>query len=276
MQHNTTLNTTAFVDALGVSHVPVADAARIACLVPSITELLFALGLGDQIVARTHYCIHPRAQLHTVASVGGTKKIQHQRLQALQPTHVIVNIDENTKSLADQLATYVPHIIVTHPIYPLDNLSLYRLLGGIFNRTDQAEHLCQQFKVGLEKLQSIQHRARRVLYLIWKKPWMTVSRETYIARSLGLIGWQTLPFDAEVRYPIVDIGTEQLEKIDYVLFSSEPYAFSAADMAEFATEYDFPEEKLMLIDGEMTSWYGNRAIQGLEYLYQLSITWNGA
>ena len=90
-------------DALGIHHPPADFPARIISLVPSITELLFDLGLGDQIVGRTHYCIHPAPDVAAIPSVGGTKKINYARLQALQPTHVILNIDENPRELADRL-----------------------------------------------------------------------------------------------------------------------------------------------------------------------------
>ncbi len=94
----------ALTDAIGIQHSLVTEPARIVSLVPSITELLFALGLGEQVVGRTHYCIHPAAAVAALPSVGGTKKIRHSRLRALQPTHVILNMDENPKALAEQLA----------------------------------------------------------------------------------------------------------------------------------------------------------------------------
>ena len=114
-------------DAVGIQHSPVTESARIVSLVPSITELLFALGLGEQVVGRSHYCVHPALAVAALPSVGGTKKIRHSRLRALRPSHVILNIDENPKLLADQLADYVPQIIVTHPLTPADNLSLIHI-----------------------------------------------------------------------------------------------------------------------------------------------------
>ncbi len=107
---------------------------------------------------------------------------------------------------------------------------------------------------------------RRVLYLIWRQPWMGISRDTYIARTLALVGWETLPVETEARYPVLDLNRSLLDAADLILFSSEPYRFQPDDLAAFAHDYDCPPEKLRLIDGEMTSWYGNRAIQGLDYL----------
>ncbi len=260
------MNNFDLMDALGIHHTPITASARIVSLVPSITELLFALGLGDQVVGRTHYCIHPAPAIAMVPSVGGTKKVKHSRLRALQPSHVILNIDENPKALANRLAAYVPQIIVTHPVAPEDNVPLYRLLGGIFNCRAEAESLVTVFERALALLQRETWPQRHVLYLIWREPWMGVSRDTYIARTLARVGWETLPAAAATRYPVLELNRALLDTADLVLFSSEPYRFQEADLEAFARNYDCPLEKLRLIDGEMTSWYGNRAIAGLEYL----------
>lgn len=253
-------------DALGFRHAPVQTPARIVSLVPSITELLFTLGLAEQLVGRTHYCIHPQPAVAAIPSVGGTKKVNYTRLQALQPTHVILNIDENPRELAERLTRDGLNVVVTHPLAPEDNLSLYRLLGGIFHREAEAEQLAADFAQALAELRRETWPRRRVLYLIWRKPWMGVSRETYIARMLGLVGWETLPAIAEARYPVLELDRALLDAADLVLFSSEPYRFESADLVAFARDYDCPREKLRLIDGEMTSWYGSRAIAGLAYL----------
>ena len=258
------------IDAIGVRHTPVTAPARIVSLVPSITELLFALKLGDQVVARTHYCIHPAPLVMPLPSVGGTKKIRHARLQALRPTHVIVNIDENPRELAERLMADGLQVIVTHPLTPEDNVSLYRLIGGIFNRVAEAEALVARFERTLTELRQVAWPRRQVLYLIWRKPWMGINRDTYIARMLALVGWETLPAECEARYPELEINKALLGAADLILFSSEPYRFLPEDLEGFARDYNCPPEKLRLIDGEMTSWYGSRAIQGLRYMGQLA------
>ncbi len=257
-------------DALGVQHAPVSAPARIVSLVPSITELLFALKLGDQVVGRTHYCIHPAPLVTPLPSVGGTKKIRYARLQALRPTHVIVNIDENPRDLAERLMTDGLQVIVTHPLAPEDNVPLYRLFGGIFDRAAEAEALVARFERALAELRQVAWLRRRVLYLIWRKPWMGISRETYIARMLALVGWETLPVESEARYPELALDKALLDAADLILFSSEPYRFLPQDLETFARDYGCPPEKLRLIDGEMTSWYGSRAIQGLRYMAQIA------
>lgn len=254
------------IDALGVRHTPIQTPARIVSLVPSLTELLFALGLAEQIVGRTHYCIHPQPAVAAIPSVGGTKKLKYARLRALQPTHAILNIDENPRELADRLLADGFQVIVTHPLTPEDNSPLYRLLGGIFHREAEAERLTVEFAQALAELRQIDWPRKKVLYLIWRKPWMGVSRETYIARMLALVGWETLPAESVARYPELELDRVLLDAADLILFSSEPYRFQEGDLQSFAREYDCPLEKLRLIDGEMTSWYGNRAIAGLVYL----------
>jgi ABC-type Fe3+-hydroxamate transport system substrate-binding protein len=254
------------IDAIGVRHTPIETPARIVSLVPSITELLFALRLEEQIVGRTHYCIHPQPAVTTTPSVGGTKKLKYARLRALQPTHVILNIDENPRELADRLIADGFQVIVTHPLAPEDNPPLYRLLGGIFHRKVEAERLAAEFERTLATLRREDWPMKKVLYLIWRKPWMGISRDTYIARMLELVGWETLPAQSATRYPVLEPDRALLDAADLILFSSEPYRFEMADLERFAHEYDCSLEKLRLIDGEMTSWYGNRAIAGLTYL----------
>ena len=138
-------------DAVGTQHMPAEGQALIVSLVPSITELLFALDLGTQVVGRTAYCTHPAAELASVPEVGGTKDVRLDLLRDLGPSHVIVNIDENRKEDVEAIRAVVPHVIVTHPLVPTDNLPLYRLLGTLFHRQARAERLCAAFETELHK-----------------------------------------------------------------------------------------------------------------------------
>lgn len=262
----------ALIDAIGTLHKPATGSVRIVSLVPSLTELLFTLELGDVVVGRTSYCVHPRPAIDVVPSVGGTKKVKMRLVRDLAPTHVLLNIDENTKVMAQQLAEFVPNLIVTHPLAPTDNAQLYGLLGGIFDRRELALALTRKLENQLAKLREATWRWPRqsVLYLIWYKPWMTVSRTTYISRTLALVGWDTLPSTAEQRYPIIDMTTQLMARPEHVLFSTEPYSFSSRDIDSFAATYHYPLDKLALIDGELVSWYGSRAIAALDYLYRFA------
>lgn len=255
----------ALIDALGTRHTAAAGPARIVSLVPSVTELLCDLGLGGQLVGRTGFCVHPKDQLRHVAKVGGTKDVNLEAIRDLQPTHVVLNVDENRRETADALAGFVPHLVVTHPQGPADNFALYRLLGGIFNCEERSAQLSAELRGRLDELQN--HPAwpeRKVLYLIWRDPWMTVSTDTYIARMLRLVNWRTVPGHSDTRYPEVELG-ELAENPDLVLLSSEPYPFRDRHAPEIRAELG-DATPVHLIEGDMVSWYGSRAVAGVAYL----------
>jgi len=258
-------------DAVGTLHERASVPARIVSLVPSLTELVCDLGLAGQLVGRTGFCVHPRATLKSVPKVGGTKDVDLAKVRALAPTHVLLNIDENERPTAEALARFVPHLVVTHPLDPLDNPPLYRLIGGIFGREPEAEALCARFQRAAGSLQRAARAwpRQRVLYLIWKDPWMTVSRDTYISRTLALAGWDTLPAGATARYPQLNLDDAALRDAELVLLSSEPYRFRERHVAELRALPAMRGNTAALIDGEMTSWYGSRAIAGMNYLLRL-------
>jgi len=260
-----------WLDAAGSQHSRADGPARIVSLVPSITELVCELGLGGQLVGRTGFCVHPRAALKSVPKVGGTKDLDLAKVRALAPTHVLLNIDENEKPAAAALAQFVPHLIVTHPLDPLDNPPLYRLIGGIFGQEERAEALCAQFEQAYDALRqaALAWPRQSVLYLIWKDPWMTVARDTYISRTLALAGWDTVPAQSTDRYPRVELDQALLRDTDRVLLASEPYRFGARHAADLRALPVMQGKPVALIDGEMTSWYGSRAIAGMDYLRRL-------
>ncbi|MFM2399442.1 MAG: hypothetical protein RL341_1599 [Pseudomonadota bacterium] len=270
-----------FKDALGTPHAAADEKARIVSLVPSITELLLDLGLAAQVVGRTGFCIHPVALVRDIPKIGGTKDVNVEKIRRLAPTHLVVNVDENELPAVQQLRTFVPHVIVTHPQTPQDNVTLYTLLGGIFGKAAAAQALTASFETELTNLRAKVWPVRRVLYVIWQDPWMTVARDTYISRTLALANWHTWPdvhggsgiANADCvpcnvsagasRYPAFKFSYALMREIDLVLLSTEPYSFTEkhADMLEQQIG-----KPVLLIDGEMISWYGSRAIAGLRYL----------
>jgi ABC-type Fe3+-hydroxamate transport system substrate-binding protein len=258
------------IDAIGASHDPVdpGTVPRIVSLVPSVTELLCDLGLAGWVVGRTGFCIHPADTVGAIPKVGGTKDVNVEKIRRLAPTHLVVNIDENEKPTVDALAAFIPHVIVTHPLGPRDNLALYRLLGGIFNAGQAAERLCAEFEHEYAALLACPAQpVRQVLYCIWQDPWMTVSRDTYIARMLALAGmrqWQAAGNDR--RYPVFAWSDALVDGVDEILLSSEPYRFTEAHVDAIERQTGKPAR---LVDGEMMSWYGSRAIAGLRYLHSL-------
>ena len=257
---------------------------RIASLVPSLTELLFELGLGRWLVARTGFCIHPRDSVAAVAKVGGTKDVNLAKLRRLAPTHVLVNIDENRRETVDAIRNWsahdgpaAPQIIVTHPLAPDDNLALVDQLldhfGALEGVAERAGRLRASLRDELERTRPDGRPLQRVLYLIWRDPWMTVARDTYIARMLGRVNWQTLPAldggaSGAARYPVVRGDEAWLAQVDQVLLSSEPYAFTQVHVDE--AKALCPNARVRLVDGEMLSWYGARAVPGLRYLRQIA------
>jgi ABC-type Fe3+-hydroxamate transport system substrate-binding protein len=261
------------VDAAGVRHAAAGSGARIVSLVPSITELLFALDLGAQVVGRTTFCIHPHEPLARVPRVGGTKTPRLERIAELAPSHVIVNVDENRREDAKALADAGVCVITTHPCAPQDNPALYRLLGEVFQRADRAAHLCNAFREALATLQqTVRGRPRRrVLYLIWRDPWMTVSRDTYIAGTLAEAGLDTAGHDPRRRYPELDLPHALAQRLDAVLLPSEPFPFKPGHVDEIREAAGDPSLPVHPIDGEMTSWYGSRAIAGCRYLARFAM-----
>jgi ABC-type Fe3+-hydroxamate transport system substrate-binding protein len=212
--------------------------------------------------------VHPKARVGAVAKIGGTKTVSLDKVEALQPTHVIVNVDENRKQDVDAIACMGCQVVVAHPIAPTDNLSLYRLLGGIFHRDQAANRLCQVFDDAYRTLLEAakQYPQRRVLYLIWRNPWMTISEDTYISKTLALAHLATAGGDPRVRYPEVDFEDVSLDGVDTVLLSSEPFPFKdkhADEVRSLTAKWSPP---VSFIDAEMVSWYGSRAIPGLRYL----------
>lgn len=254
-------------DALGREHRVADGPARIVSLVPSVTELVCELGLGPQLVGRTGFCIHPAPVVAAIPKIGGTKDVNIEKIRRLAPTHLLVNIDENEKPTVDALAGFVPNVIVTHPVAPQDNLALYRLLGGIFGVDAAAESLCAQFEYELALTLARPQRRQRVLYAIWQDPWMTVSADTYIARMLALVGWTQWAAPSARRYPEFRWSDEVVDSIDEVLLSTEPYRFTDAHADALERQIGKP---VRLVDGEMLSWYGSRAIAGLRYLREFA------
>ncbi|MDN3919081.1 helical backbone metal receptor [Roseateles violae] len=250
---------------------------RIASLVPSITELLVALGLAPFLVARTGFCIHPAEALREVPKVGGTKDVNLDKLRRLAPSHVIVNIDENRLETVQALREFVPNIVVTHPQGPADNLVLLEQLRESFGHLPgvaaRGTELAAELQAALARCRSRPWPGERVLYLIWREPWMTVARDTYISRMLAEVGWRSWPEvdggeRGAARYPVLGGEESWLAGIERVLLSSEPYRFGAKHLPLAAALC--PNARVQLVDGELLSWYGPRAAAGLDYLRGLA------
>lgn len=247
---------------------------RIVSLVPSLTELLCELGLREHLVGRTGFCIHPRASLRDVPKVGGTKDVDVERVRALAPTHLVVNVDENDRETVERLAGFVPHVIVTHPLTVADNFALFDRFAVEFAAVpgvrDRAAAWSARLREALARAQARSFEPLPVLYLIWKDPWMSVGRETFIASMLAQAGMRSVIDTARPRYPTLTLDQIAASGARAVLLSSEPYRFDERHRAALGEALG---ERLggavptcATIDGEMASWYGSRAIEGLDYL----------
>jgi ABC-type Fe3+-hydroxamate transport system substrate-binding protein len=250
---------------------------RIASLVPSVTELLVALGLAPHLVARTGYCTHPAAALAGVPKVGGTKDVNLAKLRRLAPTHAIVNVDENRRETAEALRAFVPEVIVTHPRGPDDVEALIeqmvRAFGALPGVAEHGAALGHELCAELEATRPYGRTERAVLYLIWREPWMTVTRDTYIARLLACVGWRTRPAQdggerGAARYPMLRGDEPWLADVREVLLSSEPFAFGPTHVAE--AQALCPQARVRLVDGRLLSWYGAATAEGLRYVRSLA------
>lgn len=253
------------------------SAPRIVSLVPSLTELLVALGLAPWLVGRTGFCIHPADVLQSVPKIGGTKDVNLAKLRRLAPTHVLVNVDENRLETVDAIRSFVPNVLVTHPLAPADNLALLEQMVNAFAELpgvrDMAARLADELQTALARCAAEPWPEQRVLYLIWREPWMTVARDTYIARMLEQVGWRSWPAveggsTGAARYPMLQGDEPWLAHIDQVLLSSEPYRFTQQHLP--LAQALCPQARVRLVDGELLSWYGPRAAQGLDYLRALA------
>jgi len=257
---------------------------RIASLVPSLTELVVALGLDEQLIARTGFCIHPAQAVRGVPKVGGTKDVNLVKLRRLAPTHVLLNVDENRFDTAEAIRAWgdatggaAPQVIVTHPGGPEDNLALVAQMLAHFGHVNGVAERAAELTLALQReLDLTRPEAwpeQRVLYLIWREPWMTVARDTYLARMLARVNWLTLPDQAggatgAARYPALNGDEPWLADVQHVLLSTEPYAFGTQHIDE--AQSLCPSARVQLVDGELLSWYGPRAVPGLRYLRELA------
>lgn len=236
---------------------------RIISVVPSQTELLFYLGLDAEIVGITKFCIHPADKFKTVAKVGGTKQLNIDQIKLLKPDLIIANKEENEQSQIEELSHVCPVWISN--INDLDEaLAMISSVGALVNRQTEAESLRAEIIKRFSTFPFPQLNLR-VAYLIWRKPYMIAARQTYINSLLEMCGLMNV-FDA-ARYPEVSIQELVLAKPDVIFLSSEPYPFKQKHIDEFLEL--LPQAKVILVDGEMFSWYGSRLLQAPAYFRTL-------
>ncbi len=238
---------------------------RIVSLVPSQTELLVDLGVGERLVGVTKFCIHPPDIRRRATVVGGTKQVDFKKIAALRPDLIIGNKEENEQGFIKQLAADYPvwlSDIVTLP----DALRMMRDVGDLVSAPAQAAHLVTQIEADFAALPPPPSPPLRVLYLIWREPWLGAGSGTFIDEILRVGGFQNV-LSNRPRYPELTPADFAALHPDVVFLSSEPYPFKAKHFAEITALC--PSARVTLVDGEPFSWYGSRLLHTAGYLREL-------
>lgn len=223
-------------------------------LVPSHTELLIDLGLKDKLKGRTKFCIHPQEQVKNIPIVGGTKTIHFDKIDQIKPDLIVCNKEENNKKDVYKLAENYPVWVSDIKTFE-DSCKMIQAMAALFDTQSIAEHIIIQSKEAIQNLK--QTKSIKAAYLIWRKPYMTVGSDTYIHHMMSQLGFQNV-FSNQNRYPEVTIEDLRAANPDAILLSSEPYPFTKRQKIEL--EKRFPNTNILLVDGEVFSWYGSRII----------------
>lgn len=231
--------------------------SRIISIVPSQTQFLHALGLEEEVVGITKFCLHPDEWFRNKPRVGGTKTVSIDKVKALNPDLIIGNKEENQKENIEELMEFAP--VWMSDIFNLeDALEMMQKIGELVGREERANEIIDAIKIKFEQLKPASTK-KKVLYTIWKEPIMVAGKNTFVDDMISRCGWENC-VNTE-RYP--EITLEDELSPDLVLLSSEPYPFKEKHFAEFQKR--FPTAEIRLVDGEMFSWYGSKLLEAPEY-----------
>jgi ABC-type Fe3+-hydroxamate transport system substrate-binding protein len=233
---------------------------RIISLVPSITELLYYLGLESEVLGITKFCVHPEEWLKQKIIIGGTKNLNLKKIEGLSPDLIIANKEENVQDQIELLSKTFNVYLTDINTYD-DALQLILDIGELTSTGELANTIHSNTISAFEGFQSI-NSIGSCLYLIWNEPMMAAGKNTYIDAMLTKVGFDNII--QLTRYP--EMSQEIIEKLkpDYILLSSEPYPFNEKHLEQFSNI--FPNAKIRLVDGEMFSWYGSRIQKLPEYI----------
>ncbi|MEM1119880.1 MAG: helical backbone metal receptor [Bacteroidota bacterium] len=251
------------IDQLGQKIILNYPPQRIISLVPSITELLYDLGLAQQLVGRTKFCIHP-SSVKSIPKIGGTKNVKIDRIIALQPDIIIANKEENQREQIEELSQQCPVWISDVATFS-DAMDMIEKLGQLFQKEKVTQAIISQSRSQLAELTPT--TKQKAAYLIWQKPYMTIGRDTYIHNMLGHCGFENV-FGEQTRYPIFTLSALKERQPDIILLSSEPFPFKTKHIIEL--QKDFPYTPIKLVDGEAFSWYGTRFLKTAPYLKEIA------
>lgn len=235
---------------------------RIISTVPSQTELLFFLGLKNQVVGRTRFCIHPKSDVKGLKNIGGTKQLKLDVIEKLKPDLIIANKEENDREQIQYLQSRYP--VYTSDILTIESsLNMIGHIGELCHVESKAEKLKSEILQGFKSLPKLK---ASVAYLIWYKPYMVAANGNFINEVLKKLGLQNV-FNNEMRYPEINIEQLQDSNPEFIFLSSEPFPFKQKHIDELGRE--LPDSKIVLVDGEMFSWYGNRMLKAVDYFDSL-------
>ncbi len=239
---------------------------RIVCLVPSITETLFALGAGDAVVGVTDFCVHPPEARASRTIVGGTKNPRTAEIRALAPDLVIANREENRQRDVERLEADGLRVLVTYARTVREAVAEIRALGALLARRTAAEAIARECDAALVRaLEAAPAPRPRVVALVWREPWMAVGADTFAHDVLAACGAEN-PFAARAgRYPRISDAELAAAAPDVVLLPTEPYAFGKRDRDELLA-LDWPASRsgrVHVVEGELLSWYGPRIPRAL-------------
>lgn len=246
--------------------------SRIVSLVPSTTETLFAIGAGKKIIGVTSFCIHPKAGVKTITKVGGTKTLKVDKIIKIKPDLVIANIEENVKSEIEELQSAELNVLLTHPITCEDSINHIKDLGDLTGREEAAQEIAREQEKFLKEMKNRSKKHKSVLYLIWKNPYMTINKNTYIHSLIEAAGGINVTANAKDRYPKITFKEIEILNPEVILLPSEPYDFKEDDMQEFLKNKKLNASKagnIFLINGEDTCWFGPRMKNGLISLTEI-------
>ena len=253
-----------FTDQIGNHHFFEFSPKRIISLVPSQTELLFDLDLEENILGITKFCVHPFHLKSTKKVVGGTKKVNFEKIMLLQPDIIICNKEENTKEMVDELSKICP-VWVTNITTIEDNFKMIQDFGQLFNKSAKAQNWCDKINFALSDFKDfIKDKPKlKTAYFIWKNPYMVAGIDNYINEMLFLNNFENI-YTSQGRYPIIELKKmREHGDPNLILLSSEPYPFNEEDALEIGRFSH--NAKTIFVDGEMFSWYGSRILKAIEY-----------